>query len=391
MGEHFFEGAEKLLEVWFTSTTEDSDDETKTPVVHRSRNTLRDIPRHELERLVELANCRIISTISGATTDAYLLSESSMFVSDHRFILKTCGQTSLLFALEPLISLAARYCDLDYVDNIFYSRKNFRKPELQPSVHQQFEHEIDLMDEMFDEGGAAYCLGRLNQDRWYLYTLDVPRFEGRAVGPAGPLAALSKHQDQTLEILMWELDPIATACFWAGDGRTGASVTRESGIVDLVPPGTVVDDFLFEPCGYSMNALVPESDVYFTMHITPEAAFSYASLETNIDLSEHYDILMKTLEIFMPGKFLITLFQNEAGEQAGGGRIGLLGKGGGPKGYRQTDAQFLKLSHYSLTYAHFAAVGNCRGVRGLGSRARNCSSSEDDGSSSSGYEEEPGN
>lgn len=34
-----------------------------------------------------------------------ICSESSMFISENRFILKTCGTTTLLYAIEPLIAL----------------------------------------------------------------------------------------------------------------------------------------------------------------------------------------------------------------------------------------------------------------------------------------------
>ena len=39
-----------------------------------------------------------------------------MFVSKNRFILKTCGRTSLLHAVEPLLSLVHNECDMDRVD-----------------------------------------------------------------------------------------------------------------------------------------------------------------------------------------------------------------------------------------------------------------------------------
>ena len=32
---------------------------------------------------------------------------------------------------------------------------------------------------------------------------------------------------------------------------------QKSGIVDIIP-GMQIDDFLFEPCGYSMNGLLPD-------------------------------------------------------------------------------------------------------------------------------------
>ena len=48
-----------------------------------------------------------------------------------------------------------------------------------------------------------------------------------------------------------------------------------------MPDGTIIDDKLFSPCGYSMNGIVPGTDQYCTIHVTPEKAFSYVSFETN--------------------------------------------------------------------------------------------------------------
>ena len=43
------------------------------------------------------------------THTSLVCSESSMFISKNRFILKTCGSTTLLYAIEPLISLVQDY------------------------------------------------------------------------------------------------------------------------------------------------------------------------------------------------------------------------------------------------------------------------------------------
>ena len=52
--------------------------------------------------------------------------------------------------------------------------------------------------------------------------------------------------------------------------------TEASGIRSLLRDSNI-DDYVFEPCGYSMNGM--EGAAFSTIHITPEEAFSYASFE----------------------------------------------------------------------------------------------------------------
>lgn len=100
----------------------------------------------------------------------------------------------------------------------------------------------------FLSDGAAYCLGSVNRDCWYLYTLH-PLHGPRRVGPAEP--------DQTLEILMSELDPEVMKIFTREECSSASEATRRAGI-DKLMPDMVLDDFLFEPCGYSMNGIQQE-------------------------------------------------------------------------------------------------------------------------------------
>lgn len=48
-----------------------------------------------------------------------------------------------------------------------------------------------------------------------------------------------------------------------------------------------------------------------TIHITPEPDFSYVSFETNIPKASYKEVIQKVLDIFRPGKFVLTLFTNK--------------------------------------------------------------------------------
>jgi len=323
--QQFFEGAEKLLEVWFDSSMPCND------------ASLRNIPRAELERLVELARAQIISCTSNLSIDSYVLSESSLFVSDRRFIVKTCGTTNLLNTVEPLLRLARTYAGLDQVAVVNYSRRNFLRPELQPLPHKSFDEEVAQLDKTFD-GGAGYCMGRLNQDCWYLYNYT-------------PAPASITFVDQTLEILMSDLDADVMSIFTKETSCSAKEARKLSGIDKLMPPGTIVDDKLFDPCGYSMNGVFTDTDQYFTIHITPEADFSYVSFETNIRHVRYFDLIKRVVDTFKPGKFLITLCANDVSKEGRQTQFELWSKP--VPGYGRIDLQMLALPDTNVLYANY--------------------------------------
>ena len=60
---------------------------------------------------------------------------------------------------------------------------------------------------------------------------------------------------------------------------SSAQTTTDSGIRSIFEE-LDIDDYVFEPCGYSMNGLNEQGSIdgqYSTIHITPEEGFSYAS------------------------------------------------------------------------------------------------------------------
>ena len=144
-------------------------------------------------------------------------------------------------------------------------------------------------------------MGRVNQDCWYLYTLNPPISDG----VRGGLGA----SDQTFEMIMQNLDQKVMKIFTREVCSSAKEATQKSGI-DKIFPGMQIDDFLFTPCGYSMNGLL-KGGYYITIHITPEPLFSYVSFETNAPQSSYQDLINRLLKIFIPGKFILTIFANE--------------------------------------------------------------------------------
>lgn len=318
----FYEGTEKLLEVWFTRSDNRSD-----------QCDLRRIPRSAWESLLKFARCEILSMRRTDHVDGYVLSESSMFVYKDRVILKTCGQTTLLNCIEPLLYLAKERAGFDEILDVFYSRKNFMRPELQDKVHSSFDNEIEILDNEF-EVGSAYCLGKVNRDCWYLYTLHPEK------GVQVP--------DQTLELIMVDLDDKVMSIFTQTGSASAREATQKSGI-DKLFQNMQIDDFLFNPCGYSMNGFL-RTGHYLTIHVTPEVDFSYVSFETNAPLSSYIELICKVLRLFQPNKFMMTIFANETSPAYNHLHEY---KSTSLNGYQMSETQFTRFKNYELTFGNY--------------------------------------
>ena len=432
-------GPEKLLEVWFAPSP------TSLPPSAQPTG-LKAVPAKTWEAMLDMVNCQILSVLESDRVDAYLLSESSMFVFPHKIILKTCGTTTLLLGLQRLLHIAAADAGFPFHNakcateikaaatpyRFFYSRKNFLFPDKQRGPHRSWKQEVKFLDDMLD-GGSAYMVGKMNGDHWYLYLtspsfeLTPPRtpdeelpeaFNGviRATKiPAGtttfmPCSAEDMN-DETLEILMTDLDPENAKQFYLShasavacerdaapkplqNGYTNGTVSKEfddvdifsngcesdlhdpaqadaepaatteghalgtvvsenSGLSSVYPtslyPDARIDAYMFSPCGFSANGVIPaprhadtEADVevgaseglvngdkdengehvesapsgpahYFTVHVTPEPHCSFASFETNVPGEptgrSTTEIIEHVVNIFKPGRFSVTLFE----------------------------------------------------------------------------------
>ena len=88
----FFEGTEKKIEL----------------VVRAGSPSLRQRGEAWWRRIVEKADAQILSSLSNASCDAYLLSESSLFVWDTKALIITCGRTRLTEAALVLLDAYRR-------------------------------------------------------------------------------------------------------------------------------------------------------------------------------------------------------------------------------------------------------------------------------------------
>lgn len=303
-----FEGYEKRLEITFSEAPVFADPNGRG---------LRALSRAQIDSVLDLARCTIVSELSNEVFDSYVLSESSLFVYPYKIVIKTCGTTKLLLAIPRILELAE---ELSLpLEAVKYSRGTFIFPEAQPSPHKNFSEEVAVLNRYFGglkSGGNAYVIGDPAKpgQKWHVYYA-------------------TQHPEQpvvTLEMCMTGLDKKKASVFFktSADGHTTCAkeMTKLSGISDIIPEMEVCD-FDFEPCGYSMNAI--HGPAFSTIHVTPEDGFSYASYEVmgfNPASLAYGDLVKRVLRCFGPSEFsvAVTIFggRNHAGTWAKGLDVG---------------------------------------------------------------------
>lgn len=314
----FFEGTEKLLEIWFDIDNDGSCD-------------LRRIPRVELDSLLKIVNAEIVSYTHNEFIDSYVLSESSMFISQNRFIIKTCGITKLLLSVQPIINLARKYGKMNKVHSFFYSRRVYLHPEEQLGVHKTFQTEVQFLQDIIPEG-KSYEFGEKEREKWYLFSM------------INATSTCTPSNDVTLEILMSDLDEGVMANFTKLRYDTSDELAKNTGISRLIP-GSMNDGLVFDPIGYSLNGLYQSS--YYTIHVTPQPMCSYVSFETNLEEKNYTGLINRVLKTFKPGKFIVTLFSNKEAKCGNAKKALDVVRFGN---YHCDDQHYEQINNYSLDY-----------------------------------------
>ena len=255
-----FEGAEKKLEIYLDRSS-------------GSPHGLRSFQTAVWADVIADAQATILHRQSNAEFDAYLLSESSLFVFSHRIVLKTCGTTTLLLVLPKLLRLAEAVGTS--IEHLHYGHYRLKFPEQQAYPHQTFDQEHEYLERTLGGVVTSHVLGPSDGRCWYVLSA------GRvAPPPAPPPADGPVDTDDIFEIAMEGMAHHVCARYLQAShpGLAGAALasrmTAVSGVGALLP-GVTIDDWAFEPCGYSMNGL--QGEYYYTVHVTPEDGFSCAA------------------------------------------------------------------------------------------------------------------
>jgi S-adenosylmethionine decarboxylase len=254
----FFEGSEKKAEVVVNS---------------QNLSLLNDISNTFWQELVECCNAQILSSVENEHCKAFLLSESSLFVWDDRFLILTCGVTKLVNSIEYFI----QNTQPEDILHVTYQRKNeyFSNAQL-----TSFGDDIKLLTKYLT--GKAYRFGEIYSHHNYVFHQDN-QFQ-------------AEPDDTTYELLAYQISEYASKRLTT-KGLTTQEIRDFFCINDLLP-GFEIDDFVFDPYGYSLNAI--KGTDYYTIHVTPQAGSSYVSFESNLDL---LNIASKILEILNPSSF----------------------------------------------------------------------------------------
>ena len=271
MSNRFFEGTEKKVEL----------------VVSGRAPNLRGLGAERWREIVEAAQANVLSCLSTEHCDAYLLSESSLFVFERKMLMITCGLTRLVEAVRELL----KDVPAEEVHFLVFERKNEVFPHHQPT---SFYDDARALNELLP--GKAMRFGAEDEHHLHLYHLDRP-FDG-------------EPGDATMEILMYGLDRDVAALFDLQRGAAFAAPARNDAMRCILP-GHRVEEHLFEPSGYSLNGVLEEH--YGTVHVTPQEHGSYASFETNLLGDDPSVLCDAVLDVFRPRAFDVVLFDQGEG------------------------------------------------------------------------------
>ena len=322
---HVFEGVEKRIEIRF-ALTEGAD-----------IYGLRKLSRSKLDELCCLCKCEIIHHEPMDGFDSYILSESSLFVFPTRLMIKTCGRTVPLDGVDFLVQTAT---DLGLVvTDMIYSRSSFLFPDLQFYPHNDIMHELEHLATMRIAGrtvpGKSSILGDASGKYWLVHRKEFPEPLSCS---RSPMVDTPEHRKAeatehiTVDVIMTGLCKASARNYFKNRSLTDSDNEKSMGktIQSVLPEFKHIAGKCYDPCGYSCNGHDDPYDAsgerYFTVHITPEDAFSYASFEATFEPDRGQDrfgsqadektmlrvetFLRNVVTVFSPEHVIVTICSN---------------------------------------------------------------------------------
>ena len=254
-----FESSEKKLEIVFSD---------KAP-------SLRSLPESFWRKVSGSCGASVVSSTAYPSATAFLLSESSLLVWDHRIVMITCGKTTPAVALLKVLKAVPK----KYIDFLFFQRKNEFFPENQKS---RFSKDLQLIQRKIQ--GGAWRFGPIHQHHCFLFCMETD--------------SRPQPADRTLEALMYDSKSV--------QDTSRNTMNRLKARLQRVFAGFEIQDHHFAPTGYSLNAVRGEE--YYTIHITPQAPVFYISFEAGFHNRPFQEVTDKLMEIFKPQNFDLIFF-----------------------------------------------------------------------------------
>lgn len=273
----FYEGSEKKAEVHINK---------------KEISLLREFDDAFWHKLVEASQAKVLSKIVNSDCSAYLLSESSLFVWHDRFSIITCGETRTVNAVDFFIEHVGK----NAVAQITYQRKNEYFSHAQPT---SFHDDVKFLSKLVK--GKAYRFGDLDGHHCFLFQQLISKSSDLGKGSKeSSKKAVPKHNkevsgasfpEKSYEYMAYHIaeSALKTLC----NVNVSNLEIRAFLEVDALLPDFIIDDFVFTPAGYSLNAIKGKS--YLTIHVTPQSDSSYISAEANFDFFDHLPVFTKIL------------------------------------------------------------------------------------------------
>ncbi len=241
--------------------------------------SLKILPRSFWETLASKAKVRILSSVNSPLCDSYILSESSLFVFPQKLILMTSGQSSLV----PVVEFILSNFKLDEIDSFFYEVRGC-------SYESTFLKEVLSLSRYIP--GTLINLGESTSHQVSLFYMDRP-------------ATLLKNSEATFEVLIHKLDSKFQEVFSLDKASVRKVISENQGFKGFFDSFDV-QDFSFQPFGYSLNAM--KGDKYFTLHVSPRERASLACLETNFTEFGAEKLLGACFSLFQPESLQFVAF-----------------------------------------------------------------------------------